>query len=62
MKTVNQEFVKEKPQGMAEEEDLLIHLKPKLQNMLWFFTLKVSGHISPVSNTHQEVDSEPLEG
>ncbi|KAG7590383.1 hypothetical protein ISN44_As07g025520 [Arabidopsis suecica] len=66
MKTVNQEFVKDKPQGMTEkaspstsETNVTEHVM--ISEDVLNSTLKVSGDFSPVRNT-QELDSEPLDG
>lgn len=65
MKTVNQEFVKDKPQGMDEDSPSTSETKAKEPVMIsenaLDSTLKVSGDISPVRKT-QELDSELLQG
>ncbi|KAG7587298.1 hypothetical protein ISN45_Aa02g025080 [Arabidopsis thaliana x Arabidopsis arenosa] len=66
MKTVNQESVKDKPQGMTEEASPSTSETNATEHVMISedvlnSTLKVSGDFSPVRNT-QELDSEPLDG
>ncbi|XP_020891203.1 uncharacterized protein LOC9325163 isoform X2 [Arabidopsis lyrata subsp. lyrata] len=65
MKTVNQESVKDKPQGMTEEASPSTSETNATEHVMISedvlnSTLKVSGDFSPVRNT-QELDSEPLD-
>ncbi|CAL9240913.1 unnamed protein product [Arabidopsis halleri] len=71
MKTVNQESVKDKPQGMTEEASPSTSETNATEHVMISedvlnSTLKVSGDFSPVRNTQeldtQELDSEPLDG